>query len=321
MLLAGSDCCLVLAFDSYLLNILAFSMAAEIERDLISQRTNEAFVVMNSNKYEERYMFRVLKYPHGAFCWVELRSPGHEQIKDFYANLMDWEVDDAPQNVKQKYTAFQKDGQNVAGFCPMDEQATNIYDQPQWVNYISVNNTKLLADRVSEYGGTILLGPTEAFDGGSMMIIQDPTGASVVVWQPKRFIGAGLINTPGTFTWNELITPYPEKALEFYSKLLGWTYHPQEGQEDYYLIQNNGRNNAGVLHMNEAWGNAPARWYVYFSIDNHSERLAKAKLLGGTEIEKPTDGGETNQYSLLVDPVGAKFHITQLTNIDEWTES
>ncbi len=268
----------------------------------------------------EQDKFRVLKYPHGTFCWVELRSPYEEQTKNYYAYLLDWEVNDTPQGIQPNYTLYQKYGQAVAGFNPMDEQATNIYDQPQWVSYIVVDNIRQLAERVSEYGGMILVGPTKAFDSGTMMVIQDPTGASVVLWQPENFIGAGLINTPGTFTWNELITPYPEKALEFYSKLLGWTHHPQEGQDDYYLIQNNGRNNAGVLQMNEAWGNTPSRWYVYFSVDSHSKRLARSISLGGIEIDKPTDGGETNDYSLIVDPSGVDFHIIQLTQVDEWTD-
>ena len=49
--------------------------------------------------------------------------------------------------------------------------------------------------------------PFDVMDVGRMAVIVDPAGAALCLWEPKRHIGASLVNTPGALTWNDLLTP------------------------------------------------------------------------------------------------------------------
>ena len=48
--------------------------------------------------------------------------------------------------------------------------------------------------------------PSDVFDAGRMAVIQDPTGAKFSLWQPKRHIGADVIDEVGAHCWSELNT-------------------------------------------------------------------------------------------------------------------
>jgi len=74
---------------------------------------------------------------------------------------------------------------------------------PHWFSYVSVEDADATASRACELGGTVF---GEAFDidgDGRMVVVQDPAGAVLGVWQPRAHIGARRINDPGCFTWNE----------------------------------------------------------------------------------------------------------------------
>ena len=46
----------------------------------------------------------------------------------------------------------------------------------------------------------------DVLDVETMAYFADPLGAIIGVWQPKLHKGAGIVNEPGTLTWNELVT-------------------------------------------------------------------------------------------------------------------
>ena len=57
----------------------------------------------------------------------------------------------------------------------------------------------------------------DVFDVGRMAVIQDPIGAVFALWQPRKHQGAGIVNLPNSFCWNELATSDTTKAGEFYT--------------------------------------------------------------------------------------------------------
>ena len=46
--------------------------------------------------------------------------------------------------------------------------------------------------------------------------------AQLLAARPKLHRGAGIINEPGTLTWNELVTTDTDEAQRFYEKVFGW---------------------------------------------------------------------------------------------------
>ena len=77
---------------------------------------------------------------------------------------------------------------------------------PAWTTYVSVEDADASIDKVKAAGGTVFVEPMDVLDVGRMAVFADPTGAAAAVWQPRRHIGAGLVNEPGALAWNELTT-------------------------------------------------------------------------------------------------------------------
>ncbi|MCA9915861.1 MAG: VOC family protein, partial [Anaerolineae bacterium] len=170
-------------------------------------------------------MFTVTKYPHGTFCWADCASTDATSAKTFYENVMGWTSYDLPLGDGMFYTMFQKDGKTVAGFSQMQPQLQAQGTPSYWSNYVNVEDVDALVGKVKELGGTIIAEPMDVFEEGRMIVLQDPTGAMLSLWQAKNHIGSSLVNTPGSITWNELSTRDAAKAKEFYGSLLGWQFN------------------------------------------------------------------------------------------------
>ena len=79
------------------------------------------------------------------------------------------------------------------------------------------------AARAAELGANVAAEPFDVMDVGRMAVIIDPVGAALCLWEARSHIGASLVNTPGSMTWNDLITPDPAGSAKFYGDLFGWT--------------------------------------------------------------------------------------------------
>lgn len=264
-------------------------------------------------------MFKVTKYPHGTFCWVDCASTDAEKGKKFYTELMGWQTEDQPLGDGTFYTFFKQDGEQVAAISPMQKAMQEQGMPSVWNSYITVDHVDPMVDKVTALGGTLLAEPFDVFDNGRMLTLQDPTGAVVSLWEAKTHIGATLVNTPGAFTWNELYTRDVAKSQAFYSGLLGWEFDKVEGQE-YWVGKVNGRMNCGMMPLSEEWGDMPPNWAVYFSVADIEAATQKVEELGGKVHMALASAGETGRFSVIGDPAGASVTIMQVNNPDHWVE-
>jgi predicted enzyme related to lactoylglutathione lyase len=113
-------------------------------------------------------------------------------------------------------------GRDAGAISSLGEQAAPGVP-PHWNSYVTVTDVDATASQVPGAGGTVIAPPFDVLDAGRMAVIQDPTGAIFMIWQPKNSIGAGIVNEHGAFSWSELISPDVPKAAEFYKKIFGWT--------------------------------------------------------------------------------------------------
>jgi len=263
-------------------------------------------------------MYTVTKYPHGTFSWADGASTDSNKAKDFYVGLFGWDKDEIPMGDDETYTMFKLDGSHVAGFSNMQKEMKEQGVPSHWNSYVTVDDVDALVDTVKENGGTILAGPYDVFDSGRMLVIQDPTGATVSLWQAKNHIGAGVVNKPGAMLWNELSTRDVEKAKTFFNKVLGWEYKVDEN--NYTMILNKGRMNGGMMQMDESWGDMPPNWMVYFNIDDLDGSLKKVEALGGKVIMGKTSAGAVGEFGIVSDPAGGTFTIMKAKEFDKWEE-
>jgi hypothetical protein len=249
-------------------------------------------------------------YEPGTFCWVELATSDASAGKTFYTSLLGWTFQDMPGGAGP-YTLLKKNGKDVAGLYAIrpDQQGM----PPNWSSYVSVESADQSAAKAKELGGTVLMEPFEVEDLGRMAVIRDPDGAFFSLWQPRQLAGAGVVNEPGAFCWNELYTTDPKKAADFYTGLFGWTRNARHMDfGEYVIFEKGGSMMAGMMKTPKEWGPIPPHWLVYFAVDDADRTVENAKSLGANAMFPPMDIENVGRFSILTDPQGAGFAVIKL---------
>jgi uncharacterized protein len=146
-------------------------------------------------------------------------------------------------------------------------------------------------------------------DVGRMAFFSDPVGAVIGVWQPNSHKGAGIVNEPGTLTWNELVTTDTAAAQSFYAKVFGWAAVTHgEGAGAYTEFQVAGRSIAGMMQRPSEMPEMPPYWGVYFDVADVDATAKRVAELGGTVFVPPRDI-EPGRFAVVADPSGAMFSV------------
>jgi uncharacterized protein len=243
-------------------------------------------------------------YEHGVPSWVDLGTPDPAKARAFYSALFGWTVQEGPPEAGG-YAIAEIGGKPVAGIGPQQNPGP-----PVWSTYVNVDDADAVVGKVAGAGGMVLLPPMDVMDVGRMAFLADPTGAAIGVWQPKLHKGAGLVNEPGTLTWNELVTTDTAAAKAFYAKVFGWGEVTHgEGAGAYTEFQVAGRSIAGMMEKPaEMPAEVPPYWGVYFAVSDTDALAEKVGELGGTVMMPPRDI-EPGRFAMAVDPTGAMFSI------------
>ena len=251
----------------------------------------------------------VQRYPDNMFCWVDLATTDPAAAKEFFSGLFGWEYFDIPTGMGGSYSLCQINGYNVAGLSDLPAEMAEQGIPPIWSSYIKHDDVDAVAEKAVAAGGTVAMPAMDVMDSGRMIIIQDPTGAMVGLWQPKEHIGAQLVNMPNALVWNELQTKDVDTAREFYVKVFDWG-HGQD-PSGYQMFKLGERVQAGMLKMDESWGEIPPHWGVYFMSEDIEATAAKAKELGGQIHVPPTEADTVGRFTVIGDPQGGVFTAMQ----------
>ena len=255
-------------------------------------------------------------YEPGTPSWVDLQTSDPAGAKQFYGALFGWDYDDQDAGHDAEgnaavYSMATKHGKHVAAIAPLPMAGV----PPHWNVYVTVTDVDACAAQVPGAGGTVAMAPFDVMDVGRMALIADPTGALVCLWQPKGHIGAYLVNEPGTFAWEEVMTPDIAAATEFYAKIFGWEASPVDmpGMQ-YTELKLNGRGIGGALPP--PMEGVPAMWAVYFAVDDCDKAVEVAQSNGGTVIQPPFDI-PPGRMAVVADPAGAMFNVIKLAQPGE----
>lgn len=267
--------------------------------------------------------FIATKYPAGTFSYTDVSSTNLDSTKKFMNDLLGWTSRDVPTEPgRPDYTQFLLDGHIAAGGMPMPEDMQKMKIPSMWNSYVTVENVDATLKKALELGGKEAMPAMDVMDKGRMAAIIDPEGGAVMIWQAGKSAGCEIVNTAGAMSWNELYVKDLNRAKDFYGKLFGWIYEPMKGMEKTYaIIKNNGRNNGGIMQMDEMMEKSgmPAKWMTYFTVKNLDESVAKVKELGGVVYAtKPISVGK---IAIVADPTGASFILMEM-NIppSDWVE-
>ena len=238
-------------------------------------------------------------YAPGTFSWAELSTSDADAAKSFYTSVFGWEYRYNPIPDGSVYSTALRDGKDVAALFKSQQP-------PHWSCYVTVEAADAAAARAAELGATVAAEPFDVMDVGRMAVIIDPVGAALCLWEPKRHIGATLVNTPGAMTWNDLITPEPESSAKFYGDLFGWTTEEIPGANGYRVIKNGERSNGGMLPLDPRTGSTPPNWMPYFGHEDVERLVGEVAGLGGQVFHGPMQR-PAGTIAVLGDPQGAAF--------------
>jgi uncharacterized protein len=241
-------------------------------------------------------------YPPGVPCWVDnlVRDPA--KAMTFYGELLGWEFDGPGPG---DYYVAKLRGRDVAGVGQAPAGVS-----PGWNTYVSVasaNETAQAADRV-------VVEPFDALPAGRLAALEDPTGATIGLWEPAERQGCRLVNEASAYAMSALHTPEPEAAARFYRDTFGWEIDEFAPGVSLFRLpgyvggepaQPVPRDVIAVMAKDEG----PARWSVDFWVSDADELAARASELGGSVVVPPFDSVPKRQ-AVVADPFGAVFSVS-----------
>lgn len=111
----------------------------------------------------------------------------------------------------------------------------------------------------------------------------------------------------GAPCWIDLMTSDPAKAMDFYGKLLGWTFEigDEELYGGYIMAFKDGKSVAGLMKSNPDDAGYPDMWSTYLRVDDITATVAAAEAAGAVVYMPPMDVPEQGKMAMLGDPAGA----------------
>ena len=117
------------------------------------------------------------------FIHVELNTPDPQKAKAFYSKLFDWELEDIsnPSAPGGRYTMIRV-GEGTGGGIMRQVPKGPL----GWLAYALVGDIRQATKKAASLGAVVMKDVEEIEGMGWLSIIQDPTGALLGLWQPKK---------------------------------------------------------------------------------------------------------------------------------------
>lgn len=237
--------------------------------------------------------------------WLDLSSGDPAGSREYYGKLFGWKVEVNPDPQYGGYALAKLSGKDVAGIGPKQDQS----GPSAWMVYIGTKDADDTVKKTTAAGGTVIVEPMQVGPQGRMVVIQDPAGAFLGVWEPGVMKGMEVMNSPSSFDWAELSARGIDETNAFYNKVFGWSTKksPMGEMGDYTEFQVDGKSIAGGMEMNPMVpAEVPSYWMPYFCVEDIDKAFQKATDLGGKEMVPPSDY-PNGRFAILSDPQGATF--------------
>lgn len=118
----------------------------------------------------------------GSITWRDLTVADAGKVRDFYAAVVGWKVEEVPMGGYSDYGMnAPQSGETVAGVC--HARGVNADIPPQWLMYITVADIDASVAQCKQLGGK-LIKPVKPLGEGRFAVIQDPAGAVCALFQP-----------------------------------------------------------------------------------------------------------------------------------------
>ena len=113
--------------------------------------------------------------------------------------------------------------------------------------------------------------------------------------------------TPGAFSWCELMTTDPEAAKKFYKNLFGWELQEMSMPGmSYTVVKAASEAIGGIMAMPPNLPpSVPPNWGAYVTVPDVDATAKQAAELGGMILVAPQDIPTVGRFTVIRDPQGA----------------
>ncbi|MVU83900.1 VOC family protein [Nocardia sp. ET3-3] len=249
-------------------------------------------------------------WPQGTPCWVDCSVDDPAAARDFYSQLLGWDVLDSPPEAGG-YLMAMLNGRPAAGIGP---KMGDVAMPSVWTTYFAADSADAVAGSVQAAGGTVFMPPFDVMDVGRMFIAADPAGAVFGVWEAKAHTGAGIFNEPGAYCWNDLHTGSYVPSQDFYAQVFGWKFDEIGNEQMSYstFAGADGRPMGGVGDSTGQPGADANYWLTWFQVAGTDAAAAKAKQLGASILGEPADS-PFGRMAIVAGPQGEVFGLIDTT--------
>lgn len=116
----------------------------------------------------------------GQIAWCDLTVSNATEVRDFYAQVVGWQVNPVSMGDYQDYSMQDGSGEDVTGVC--HAKGPNADMPAQWILYFKVADLDASLKQVSALGGKQLT-QIKHFGESRYTVIEDPAGAVCAIYQ------------------------------------------------------------------------------------------------------------------------------------------
>jgi len=117
----------------------------------------------------------------GDIAWLDLTVENAGQIRDFYQQVIGWQVENVSMGEYNDYSMLNSGTQSaVSGIC--HARGSNADLPPMWLPYFLVGDVEQAARTVQSEGGTLVT-EVKSMGKDKFVVIKDPAGAACALYQ------------------------------------------------------------------------------------------------------------------------------------------
>lgn len=250
----------------------------------------------------------------GSHIWYELMTTDSDAATKFYGAVVPgWSIS-GPIGGDQDYRMINRsDGGMAGGVLKLTDEMRSEGGRPLWMGYVGVDDVDATVARIEAKGGKALM-PAFDIPQGRIAMVADPQGNPFYVMKPippadKPEAESDVFSSDQEqrVSWNELSTPDPAAARQFYGELFGWVSDDfmDMGEFGEYRFFDHGSTRIGAV--SGVVPGAPAGWRYYIRVPSISKSAESVKANGGTIAMGPMEVPGGDHIIIGHDPQGAEF--------------
>jgi predicted enzyme related to lactoylglutathione lyase len=115
--------------------------------------------------------------------WIELTTTDETRAAKFYGDVFGWKVTNGKGGPAgpNDYGHIENGTEMIGGIPPASMRDPNA--PPSWMIYVEVADTAAATDKAKSLGATVVVGPMDIGENGTISVLQDPQGAFFALHQ------------------------------------------------------------------------------------------------------------------------------------------